>query len=257
LDWSTKVSIKSHFYKHTYIVKTIFFICAVIFGMLIIDSIRVYSRIQKSSVLVANSESFEQQTDSPELRILVLGDSTAVGTGAFTNKDSTAGRLGNLYPEAEIVNKAVNGLKIQGLIDILATMPSGEHFDIVLIQVGANDVIRMTSMSDIRKGIDRVLNAATIIGDRVIVLHAGDIGQVPFFPWYAGPLYRHRSLEVRDIYIKAAEGVQVAYVDLVNSTVGDTLRRDPERYYASDGLHLSGDGYGLWFAEIKKHLPKE
>jgi lysophospholipase L1-like esterase len=91
----------------------------------------------------------------------------------------------------------------------------------------------------------------------VIVLHAGDIGQVPFFPWYVGLLYRHRSLEVRDIYIKAAEGAQIAYVDLVNSTVGDTLKRDPERYYASDALHLSGDGYGLWFAEIKKHLPKE
>lgn len=234
--------------------KIIIIICIVVVGVLIFDCIRVYVRIQKSTVLVAKSVPFTQHVEQPKLRILVLGDSTAVGTGAVDTKDSTAGRLSKLYPQALIVNKAVNGLKIQGLLDILATIPPDAHFDIVLIQIGANDIIRLTPMVTIKSGIENVLTQVRALGDLVVVLHAGDIGQVPFFPWYVRPLFHYRSVAVRDIYIEAAKNTHAEYVDLVNSTVGDALKRDPELYYASDDLHLSGEGYGLWFDEIKKHL---
>lgn len=236
--------------------KIILILSAVIIGVLIFDGIRVYTRIQKSSVLVAKSSPFQKHLENPRLRILVLGDSTAVGTGAADTSDSTAGRLGELYPHASIVNKSVNGLKIGGLLDILSAIPPTEHFDIILIQIGANDIIRMTPLSTIKSGIEEVLAKARVVSDSVLVLHAGDIGQVPFFPWYVGVLMHYRSIAVQSVYSEAAKNAQAEYVDLIDSTVGATLKQDPGRYYASDGLHLSGDGYGLWFAEIEKHLPK-
>jgi lysophospholipase L1-like esterase len=214
-------------------------------------------RIQKSAVLVAKSTPFQKHLENPSLRILVLGDSTAVGTGSDDVRESTSGRLSVLYHEAEIVNMAVNGLKIEGLLDILFAIPPTEHFDIILIQIGANDIIRMTPLSTIKSGIEEVLAKTRVLGDSVLVLHAGDIGQVPFFPWYVGALMHYRSLRVQSIYSEAAKNAQAEYVDLLDSTVGATLRQDPERYYASDGLHLRGDGYGLWFREISKHLPKK
>lgn len=237
--------------------KSILIICAIIVGILIVDGIRVYARIQKSSVLVAKSNPFEQHVTTPTSRILVLGDSTAVGTGAMSNEDSTAGRLAKLYPQAEIVNKAVNGLKISGLLDILATIPADTHFDLVLIQIGANDIIRLTSQDEIATGIEKVLVRAKSLSDTVIVLHSGDIGEAPFFPWYVRPLYHYRSLKVRDIYINATRKTGTSYVDLVTSSVGAKLKNNPDFYYAPDSLHLSGEGYGLWFEEIKKHLSLE
>jgi lysophospholipase L1-like esterase len=236
------------------IVKVILIISAIVIGVLIVDSIRVFLRIQKSSVLVAKSSPFQRSIEKPALRILVLGDSTAVGTGSVDNRDSTAGRLGTLFPEAEIVNKAVNGLKIEGLLPILATLTDDTRFDIILIQIGANDIIRLTSMDSIKRDITEVLRRAQVLGERVVVLHAGDIGQVPVFPWYVRPLYHTRSMQMREIYSYAARASSAHYVDLIDSGVGAALKKHPELYYASDELHLSGEGYGLWFEEIKKSM---
>jgi lysophospholipase L1-like esterase len=182
-----------------------------------------------------------------------LGDSTAVGVGAKNPDKSTAGRLGALYPSAEVRTIAKSGLKIDGLIDLLPTIPEAS-FDIILIQIGANDIIQLTRMDDIEKGIHTIVEDATRRGKKVIILHSGNIGEATMFPWYAQALFAHRSFAVRAIYKKEAIDSGVSYVDLIDSPVGVLLQEDSKRYYANDMLHLSDGGYGLWFDEIKKSL---
>jgi lysophospholipase L1-like esterase len=208
----------------------------------------------QSKLLVKNAVLYERKISSAPMRILVLGDSTAFGVGAENADFSTAGRLGNLYPEAEVVNLSVSGLKIGGLNKILLNVDDSERFDIVLIQIGANDIIRFTSNEEIEMGIKAVLQRAGRFGGKVIVLHSGDVGGAKFFPWFARPFLTHKSQEVRGIYIRVVGDHNASYVDLMSSPADTLLLADPPRYYAKDYLHLSGEGYGLWFDEIKKAL---
>jgi lysophospholipase L1-like esterase len=214
----------------------------------------VFSRATTSATTSATGDATK--------KILVLGDSTAFGTGASRPEDSTAGRLGLKYPDAEVVNLAKNGMRIAGLEEVLKTLDAkdvskqdkNKHFDLILIQIGANDIIRLTPAQDIESGIDKILAKAKSLGDKVIVLHSGNVGESKFFPWYIRPILSHRSVNMREIYIKIAEKHKAEYVDLINAPIAVKLRENPSLYYSSDLLHLSSEGYGLWYEEIRKRL---
>lgn len=218
------------------------------------DIARIYLLLQKTIALEDSITPYERIKADARFRILVLGDSTAYGTGARSNVDTTAGRLASQYPDAEVVNLAVNGLRIKGLEGILKGRDEGEHFDIVLIQIGANDIIRLTSMKDIEAGIKRVLERSEKFGGKVVFLHSGDIGEAKFFPWYVRPILSRRSLEVKKIYEKAAEIYPSSYVDIIDSAISIKMKENPKLYYSADLLHLSSEGYALWYEEIAKKL---
>ncbi len=234
--------------------KLLIFIGVCVVAMFIYDIAHTFILARKSGVLIKNATPFTRNISDAEKRILILGDSTAYGTGTQDNQYSTAGRLGALYPNAYVQNLAVNGLKIDGLLKILETLPTQEHFDIILIQIGANDVIRLTSMDKIEQGITEVLKHTQGLGDQVIVLHSGNIGESRFFPWYLKPLLSQRSFKIREIYKTQTSIYSAKYVDLIDSPASVLLRDNPQKYYAPDFLHLSNEGYGLWFDEIQKQL---
>ena len=217
----------------------------IIIGILAYDSIRMYFLFQKTLELEKNFKPFENINSSASMRILVLGDSTAVGTGSSNNIYSTAGRLSSMYPTAEVINISENGLKIAGLNQMLKKI-SG-RFDIVVIQIGANDIIRLTGLSSVDLELQKLLTETKAISNKVIILHSGNIGESNFFPWYLKSILSSRSHKVRDIYIKNTEQYGASYVNLID------LRLE-EKYYASDKLHLNDEGYGIWFAEIMKKV---
>jgi lysophospholipase L1-like esterase len=233
----------------------------VVFVMMLIigifDANKMFLLVKKSELLIADTEPFERKIPLAPMTILVLGDSTAYGTGSEKNELSTAGRLGHLYPEASIKNLAVNGLRLAGLLDLISNLPVKEHYDLVLVQIGANDIIRLTKMNDIRRDAESVFKELSLKTDKLVILHAGDIGDVQFFPLYLSPILSKRSKEVRDVYQSLAIKYKANYVNLIDSPVSKKLRSDPEKYYANDLLHLSGEGYGLWFDEIEKTLRQQ
>lgn len=243
--------------------KFIIILIAVVVGVLIYDSARVYLLIKKSAALIESIKPFSRaakgSSDTPgqSMRILVVGDSTAYGTGTTDVNFSTAGRLAALYPNAEVVNLAINGLKIQGLLNIFDKLPVNEHFDIVLIQIGANDIIRLTPMTDIASGIKKVLDRAEQFGGKVVVLHSGNVGDAPFWPWYVGAVLASRSYEVQGIYkneVALRDENKVRYADIIAAPADKILKNDPDTYYSADKLHLNEAGYGIWFDVVKKEL---
>lgn len=226
----------------------------VVVVLFLVSIFKSYLLYKKTVVLEKDYTAFSRAIPNASMRILVLGDSTAVGTGVKDAKNSTAGRLSNAYPNAEVVNVSENGLKIAGLIEKLKTFKTDDRFDIVLIQIGANDIIRFTADEDIKKGIDTVLARTKLFGGKVVLLHSGDIGDSKFFPWYVRPILSYKTNKVRKIYIEVIKKYDSQYVDLIESPVSNLLKENPQRYYAADLLHLSDDGYGLWFDEIYKKL---
>jgi len=224
----------------------------------VFDAIRFGILFRKSKVLSANSSAYERILANTKMKILVLGDSTAVGTGTNDPKYSTAGRLGALYPSVSIENKAKNGLKLEGLLEIVekqnAERNDSKQYDIILVQIGANDIIRLTKMDEIKLSAEKIIEKLAPKTKKLIILHSGNIGNSKFFPLYVRSWLKNRSYDVREIYQELAKKYGVQYIDLIDAPSDELFKQDPKRYYADDMLHLNDEGYGLWFEEIKKKL---
>jgi lysophospholipase L1-like esterase len=205
------------------------------------EAARFYHHLRVSSGLVAIARPYER-TDGTR-SMLVIGDSTAVGVGADTPAHTLAGYLSGAF-DASVENYAVSGAvtaQMQGQF----VQAKKARYDLILIQVGANDVIRFHSIPQTSAMLDTLLKAARQKSDHVVLITAGRIGEAPLFPWFVAPFVTHRAHELRDSFKATADKDGVAYVDLYN--IPDPFSADPEKYYAPDGLHLTADGWHFWY----------
>jgi lysophospholipase L1-like esterase len=227
-----------------------------LFALILYIAYPVWSGIQASKELQADAVAYQQHPDNPRLHFLVAGDSTAVGTGAKDPLDSVAGRLGARYPEADITNVSENGLRLAGLKEKLEALPE-RRYDLILIQIGANDVVNFTALDDVTSRLRSVLDLAEKQSEMTVVLTSGNIGLSPIFKPPFSNLISWRTRQVRDIFMEEIGARdQVRYVDLYREKGNEPFNTDVPRYYAADLFHPSGEGYGLWFRDIEKVLPE-
>lgn len=214
---------------------------------------RYYVRIGIS--LAEQTVAYEQHPALPTTRILVIGDSTAVGTGATTPQDSTAGLLGRDYPAAEIINRGVNGSRVADLTTRFAGF-SDDEFDLVLVQIGGNDIVRFTNYAALEENLHTVLAEAQRVGKQVVLLHCGDFGTARLLPVGTRWLISRRTKQLREIYLRVAPQYDATYVDLLRPRKADPFALDPKTYYAADQFHPSSAGYADWYEHIKLVLPQ-
>lgn len=212
-------------------------------------SIRTICLVRISAGLVADARPFVSTEGVRAL--LVLGDSTGVGVGSSA-EGSVAARL-STYLDASVENHAKSGARADDIGGQLKKVRKS-LYDMALIQVGANDIIRFGSSRKAGEDIEASLSRAREVSDRVVLLTGGKIGDAPFFPKPFGFLWINRAATLRERFMVAAEKHGVVYIDLFNAK--DPFASDAERYYAPDGLHLTADGYGFWFDEVKKSIEK-
>ena len=223
------------------------FIVVAVFGRQVC---RIIIFAKKADVTV---KPFERNIPGARLKILFFGDSTAVGTGSKSNSQSVAGRFGRDFPQAEIVNISQNGKKIHGLVrDFLPLV--GGHYDLAVVQIGANDIMWLTPLSNIERDLSIVVENIKKSADHVVILHSGNVGLAPIFSWPFDQWLAARSRAVRALYMKKAQELGVLYVDLFRERDDDLFLKDIPRYYAPDGLHPGGDGYGWWYEKIRSTL---
>ncbi len=184
--------------------------------------------------------------DSNRLRhILILGDSLAVGVGAPQEK--TIAALLGFSLKANVENLALSGAQTHDLAGQMERT-SRERYDLILIQIGANDVIRFKSLKEAERNMSALLARAQSVSDRVVFLTAGNIGDAPLWPWPLNSLYTARTLHIRERFMALAVQYDALYVDIYAH--GNLFSSDPARYYAVDNLHLSEEGYLKWFEII-------
>ncbi len=214
---------------------------------------KIPGRIAAGRDLVERSMPFSTDQGAGSPRILVAGDSTAVGTGAVDPNQSIAGRLARDFPKATIVNLGGNGLRTGEVADRLAAQRL-ERADFVLLQAGGNDILHFTPLPMLRNDLRRLLKTAHGISNRVVVMPAGNVGLAPIFPLPVNWAYTHRARAVRRLFqeIVAEEGG--TYVDLFEERADDVFLTDPPRYYSPDFLHPSGDGYEVWYRKLRNTL---
>lgn len=206
-------------------------------------------RLSQSAELARRSEPLQQAPADATVTLLIVGDSTAVGTGASAAQHSLAGLLAHDHPRLRIDNRARDGAKFADVLSQLGTLGAGDRYDLVLVQAGGNDVIRLRDLDALRSDVDQVTARARAHSDRVIVMPAGNVGNAPFF---FPPLSWWMTRRARDLhgFVRSAAAQHGAvYVNLFHERADDPFVLHPE-LNASDGLHPSDAGYRVWFDQL-------
>lgn len=224
---------------------------AALAAVFLVDAAYLGVVLHRGGELADQSRPFMRELAQPSTRLLVIGDSTGVGTGAESPDGSVAGRLAAALPHVEIVNKAEDGAKTAELLAQLE-LAGDKGFDVVLIQVGGNDVLRFTDLDHLRESTGAVFDAAKQKAGHVTMMSSGDVGAAPAFPPPVDWIYSWRTREVRALFLELAHENGIDYVDLYNPGDDNPFYRDPDRYYAVDGLHPSAEGYRLWYEKLVK-----
>jgi lysophospholipase L1-like esterase len=197
---------------------------------------------------------YERHVADHARRVLILGDSLAVGCGASRPEESIAGLIAQDFPQAAIVNRARNGARTAEATAQLR-VDGDLRYDAILISVGGNDVLRRTPFHLLPPQVERLLREARQRSDCVICTTTPNVGLVPaFFPPVSWWLTR-RSRMLRDLFAAAAQQHGAHYVNFFHPRATDPFSREWQRYFAADRLHPSAECYRYVYARLRETTP--
>lgn len=208
----------------------------------------VASRLSVARDLAEAARPYTAHPDTPQRKLLVVGDSTALGTGADAPASSLAGWIGQAQPQWRIDNLAANGARFADVVQQLQGAASG--YDLVLVVAGGNDVMRVTSADTLRTGMRDAVALAHQRGRSVVLMPCGNVGHAPFFwppvSWWMG----QRSQTLHAIAASVAREGDARYVRLLQPRETDPFALHSREMHAADGLHPSSAGYRQWYSEL-------
>ncbi|KND51480.1 MAG: putative secreted protein [Parcubacteria bacterium C7867-007] len=214
---------------------------------------RFYTTVQTSRKLIDAAVPFQLRSEDKAKTLLVLGDSTAVGVGATTPDESLAGRLSAYAHMTYVENHAKSGAVTAALSEQIA-QASLMHYDLILIQIGGNDIIQFHSAKKSGELLEKALRQLPD-AEQVIVISAGDVGGATLFPPPITWIHTHLNKQHHQIFAEAVQHVGVGeYINFGISPATKVIGDNPEIYLASDGLHPSSEGYRLWFEDVAKRV---
>ena len=211
-------------------------------------------RLIQTVYLITRISPFERVIEGAPI-ILVMGDSTAYGTGVRRNEESIAGLIAADWPDYSVLTRAGNGWNTHSLRQRLPQLlVVDERYMVVVLQIGANDIIQGRSLADSQADLVAIFSELKNHTEHIVWLHSGDIGGATGFTSKRAQALSEKTEQFRDMAKALAEDHGVHYIDLWREASVDPFRQKPERYLARDGLHLSAAGYAKWYEEIRKAL---
>lgn len=190
------------------------------------------------------------RTDAPPLRLVLLGDSTALGVGVRQFGDTIGGQLAHLLAEGpngrrvHLSSVGVSGSRSTDLTTQVARALLGSRPDVAVILIGANDVTTLRRPSETAAYLAGAVRRLRDAGVEVVVGTCPDLGAVRAV---APPLRQvlgwagRRTARAQAAAVLEAGGT---VVDLAAET-GAVFRADPGTL-CHDGYHPSADGYRVW-----------
>ncbi len=183
-------------------------------------------------------------TNPVPLRLVVLGDSIAYGTGADRVVDTVGSRLAQVLQhdgyEVDLHVLAVPGATSRNLAAQVQRAVSLSP-DLALIIVGANDLTRMVPPVQAAAALGQAVSAVRAAGAQVVVVPAPDFADFPAVPPAFRPLVHQACLMLQGqqtAVTEAAGGV----VAPVSAELARAFATDP-RLYSRDRFHPSSTGY--------------
>lgn len=186
----------------------------------------------------------------PTRRVLLVGDSTAVGIGAAAPSETLVGHIVAQFPSTTVENHARMGARGADVKTQLLKAAS-PFYDAVLIAIGGNDILRGTRPQDFRTALDEAIRVACGLSVVVIVVNCPNVGAAPLFPWPLTSILSRRSLRYRATFEAVCAGHPVEFVNFTYEPKRDPFRRERSVYFASDGLHPTSAAYRLCVERLK------
>lgn len=187
--------------------------------------------------------------DAPALRLVVLGDSTAAGIGVDDPADAYPTLLARRLAAAtdrrvDLSVLGVAGARVADVAEEQAPDAAALDPDVVFVGIGANDVTHLTSLGDVRAGIERAMRVLEDTGATVVVAGPPDMRAPAWHQplrYLAGVRGRQVTAAVEDV--AHARGARV--VELADET-GRFFAEAPEAHFSADEFHPGPLGYRRW-----------
>ena len=181
--------------------------------------------------------------DRSPLRLVVLGDSIAFGTGALRVEDTLGRRLATALT-ADGFDVDLRVVAVPGAVsrDLAAQVRRAEPLgaDVAVIVIGANDLARFVPPAQAAASLAAAVTALRGSGADVVVVPAPDMSSVPFVPPAFRAAVRAASVQLQQhqaAAVEAAGGSMAAVHE-----VGVAFATDPAMFSA-DRFHPSSAGY--------------
>lgn len=210
-------------------------------------------RIRFSRQIVARSVPAQSTPEGCRRTIVIAGDSTALGVGALP-AESTAGRLAAAFPHARVVNVSKSGARIGHVAEQLNKVGC-PRVDLVLIHACANDVLEFRPVKKVEQDLRAAVARAREMSDHVVLMPGHNFSVAPFFFRPISRIVMWHAIRIHDMVERVTAELGVTFVDLFRDPAAEHFVKEPQRYYCPDGLHPSGEGYGIWFGALMAHVP--
>lgn len=226
---------------------------AVLLVFVVVHVMRFMRHISLGAAQSLDTTAFEQHPAAPTARILIAGDSVALGVGASAPEKTISGLFARDFPTATIVNVGVSGAETKDLAAQWQTV-GDQHFDVAVIIVGANDVVHMAALEKSEQHLTAALAQARGLADHVVLMPEGNIGNAPLFPRVAAWLLTRRSREVQERFARVAAAQGAVFIDVFHEREDDPWRADSKNFYAVDFFHPGDGGYADWYNQIRQGM---
>ena len=224
------------------------------------QNLSVRADARQSVPAAGHLEGMSGPPDGPPLRLLVVGDGSAVGSGCARFEDSLAPRLAwgiGMRLQRPVHWRAVGAAGWTAARLSTALRREGvPRADIVLVLLGVNDAMALTPRADWRRdlvGLRRELLAA---GARLVGFSGrAPVRSLPRFGWPLGALLQRRVAQLDRVLREVVDGLPLAadrtilHVPVPDVTSAEQL--------AADGMHASRNGYARWAGALAITLAAE
>jgi lysophospholipase L1-like esterase len=183
--------------------------------------------------------------DAPPLRLVLLGDASALGVGVGTVEETVGGQLASLLAETgvrvSVSTVAVSGSRSADLATQVARAQLGERPDVAVIMVGTHDATHVVRPSEAGNAVAAAVRRLRDAGTDVVVATCPDLGAARAIAPPLRQLMGVLSRRVGRAQATAARAAGARVVELA-AQVGPVFRADPGML-CHDGFHASADGY--------------
>ncbi|WP_212839633.1 SGNH/GDSL hydrolase family protein [Catellatospora sp. IY07-71] len=189
---------------------------------------------------------------APPLRLVMLGDSAALGVGVDRVADTVGGQLAALLSGGDaaqgravaLSSVGVAGSRSSDLATQVARCLLGDRPDVAVILVGGNDAITLRRPSDAAAYLGAAVRRLREAGVEVVVGTCPDLGATRAIAPPLRQVVGFLGRRVARAQVRAVHSAGGAVVDLAAET-GAVFRADPNTL-SPDRYHPSADGYRVW-----------